>query len=80
MKKKRVKEDGKEKIVYYDDNSTVHDMSGVTGRKDPAPKQKSTAREKWKTYFHAVKMMLFPMFLVLAVLALLFLILLLAFN
>ena len=66
----------KEKIIYYDDNSTISDMSNVTrnGKKEPprAPKKVSTFGEKWKTYWAAVKMMVFPMCVVLFVVAVLY--------
>jgi len=66
----------KEKIIYYDDNSTISDMSNVTknGRKEPprAPKQISTFREKWKTYWAAVKMMVLPMCVVLLIILVLY--------
>ncbi|MBP5307680.1 MAG: hypothetical protein J6Z34_00920 [Clostridia bacterium] len=68
----------KEKVIYYDDGSTVADMSRVnrTGEKLPErpPKQKSGFREKWNTYWAAVKLMIVPMFVVLAVLLFLFVI------
>lgn len=74
------KKNKKEKVIYYDDNSTIADMSEVTGigRKKPSqPKSSSTFKEKWKTYWAAVRMMLIPMFIVLAALAALFLLILL---
>ena len=62
----------KEKIIYYDDNSTIVDMSCVNprGEKNPhqQPKMFSTFREKWETYWNAVKMMVLPMLLVLIIL------------
>ena len=62
----------KEKIIYYDDNSTIVDMSCVNprGQKSPhqQPKMFSTFGEKWKTYWNAVKMMVLPMLLVLIIL------------
>ena len=68
----------KEKITYYDDNSTIVDMSSVNreGKKRPSapPKQNSTFKEKWKTYFAAVKMMLIPMCIVLLILCVMFLV------
>jgi len=67
----------KEKVVYYDDGSTIADMSRVnrTGEKRPErPVQKSGFREKWKTYWAAVRMMIVPMFVVLFILLLLFVI------
>lgn len=63
----------KEKVIYYDDNSTISDMSNVTrtGKKAP-PKPPSTAKDKWRTYFKSVKMMLGPMCIVLLILGLLY--------
>ncbi len=81
--KKKKKKAPKEKVVYYDDNSTIADMSNVTApgekRRDrnAPPKQRSTAKEKWKTYFSAVKKMIGPMLIVLAVMTVIFLILML---
>ena len=72
----------KEKIVYYDDNSTISDMSNV-GRKRRIPttaeqkggKPPSAFRDKWNTYWDAVKLMVMPMLAVLAVLSAIFLVL-----
>ena len=67
----------KEKIIYNDDNSTIADMSSVnkSGKKQPPPppKIRSTAKERWKTYWSAVKMMFVPMLFVLGVLVVLYL-------
>ena len=75
-KKKNTPKEKKEKVVYYDDNSTVADMSNVTApgerRRDKNPKPRSTAREKWKTYCAAVKKMIGPMLIVLAVITVIF--------
>ena len=72
----------KEKIVYYDDERvTIADMSAVNkkGERQPAPrvqpKKYSTAKEKWNTYWSAVKMMFMPMLVVLAIISVLFLLL-----
>ena len=71
----------KEKVIYYDDNSTVVDMSRVNRKGEPQPprsaKPRSTFREKWNTYWSAVKMMLIPMCVVLAVIGVLYLLLML---
>ena len=71
----------KEKIIYYDDNSTIVDMSNVTknGKPQPArpPTVKSTFREKWDTYWSAVKMMLLPMCIALSALAIIYLVIML---
>lgn len=67
----------KEKIIYYDDNSTIADMSSVNkkGQKQEPrpPKKRSTAKEKWDTYWAAVSKMWIPMFIVLGVLCILYL-------
>lgn len=79
MSKKKGKQN-KPQVTYYDDNSTVVDMAPVEdAKKKPyergrQPKKKSTAKEKWKTYWAAVKMMILPMIIVLAVIGILFLI------
>ena len=72
----------KEKIVYYDDERvTIADMSAVNkkGKRQPAnrvpPKKYSTFKEKWSTYWAAVKMMVVPMCVVLAIIAVLYLLL-----
>ena len=71
----------KEKIIYYDDNSTLADMSSVNrkGEKREAkpPRVRSTFSEKWNTYWAAVKMMVLPMCVALAVIGVLFLLLML---
>ncbi len=59
----------KEKIVYIDDGRTIADMSNVSasrlsfGQKN-SYRPRSTAKEKWQTYFGAVKMMFVPMLVV----------------
>lgn len=72
----------KEKIIYYDDNSTLVDMSNVTksGKKEPPrePKRKSTFGEKWRTYWSAVKMMVIPMCIALLIIAVLYLVIMFA--
>lgn len=76
-KKKKTK---KEKVVYYDDNSTIVDMSNVTriGQRQPnpppVPRRRSTFKEKWKTYWSAVRMMLLPLLIALLGLGALYLI------
>ena len=60
----------KEKIIYVDDGRTVADMSGVSGprlgnRNPAAPR--ASAKEIWKTYWNAVKMMIGPMLIFIAV-------------
>lgn len=74
-----------EKVIYYDDNSTIADMSNVTGLKgkkapqSPYPRRRSTFKEKWRTYWSAVRMMLFPLFIALLALGIVYLLIRLAF-
>ena len=84
MSKKKEK---KEKIIYYDDNSTIVDMSNVTrsGRREEPkrqdnsiPRPPSSFKERWRTYWNAVDMMIKPMFLVLGIIGLLYVLLMLA--
>ena len=69
----------KEKITYVDDGRTVADMSGVSGgfgggkRSEWMPR--SSLKERWDTYWSAVKMMFLPMLVVVAALCGAFLIL-----
>ena len=71
----------KEKIIYYDDNSTISDMSSVnkkgTPKPPPPPRRISSFSEKWRTYWSAVKSMLVPLGVALAVLGTLYLFLML---
>lgn len=72
----------KEKITYIDDGRTIADMSALSSRGfrkrnpyTPRPKFK----EVWKTYWGAVKMMLVPMAVVVAAMAVIYLVMLLIF-
>ena len=75
------KKNKKDKVVYYDDGSTISDMSSVnkTGKKQPPPppKRRASASEKWRTYWNAVKMMVMPMCLVLVIIGLLYMLIML---
>lgn len=78
--KKKKKKEKKEKVVYYDDGSSLSDMSEVKPSyiaKAAKTKSTSTFKEKWKTYWAAVKMMLLPMFFVLSVIFVLYIIIML---
>ena len=70
--KKEEKKKEKEKVVYYDDGRTLADMSGVGRPRSQG--SKSTFREKWNTYWAAVKMMLIPMAIVVGILVIMYLI------
>lgn len=73
----------KEKVTYIDDGRTVADMSalessgGLRRRNPYTPRPKF--KEVWKTYWGAVRMMLVPMAVVVAAMAVIYLIMLLAF-
>ena len=58
----------KERITYVDDGRTIADMSGVRRGfrlpERPAGMPRPSAKEVWKTYFAAVKMMFVPMLVV----------------
>jgi hypothetical protein len=61
------KKQKKEKVVYVDDGRTVADMSGVPSgpRLSNNPyRPPLKAKEVWKTYWSAVKMMFTPMLVV----------------
>lgn len=68
----------KPKVVYYDDGSTIADMSGVRPRRvrkdndDGAP---TRAQAIWKTYVKSVKSMIIPMLITIGIICATFLIL-----
>lgn len=61
----------KEKIIYYDDNSTIADMTNVTrtGKPEKRSNTPPPSESKWKTFWRAFRMMLIPTAVVLLVLA-----------
>ena len=67
----------KEKITYIDDGRTIADMSGVrsgsrlNNRNPYRPRPK--AKDVWKTYWSAVKMMIKPRLVVIAALCIIYL-------
>ena len=67
----------KEKITYIDDGRTIADMSALSGGKTTRPKTyggyRGSVKEKWSTYWGAVKMMFVPMLVVVIALILLYL-------
>lgn len=72
------KKQKKEKVVYVDDGRTVADMSNVSsgprlGSNPYRPPLK--AKEVWKTYWSAVKMMFTPMLVVVVGLIIIYMIL-----
>lgn len=76
------KKEKKEKVRYYDDGRSIADMSGVSGRRLPSRnpyRSSSTAKEKWDTYWNAVKMMIGPMLVVIVGLCIVYMVLYLIF-
>lgn len=63
------KKEKKEKVTYIDDGRTIADMSNVgNGRpKSGEGRRPSTFKDKWKTYWEAVKLMIVPMFVVIGI-------------
>ncbi len=72
----------KEKITYIDDGRTLADMSGVPGSRlnKDAWKSSSTAKQKWETYWNAVKRMFLPMLATIGALVVIYFILYLIFS
>ncbi len=70
----------KQKVIYYDDGSTIADMSAVgKGRhrdRDRSARRSSPAaplgETPWQTYCRTVRMMIKPMLFVLLIIAVLF--------
>ncbi len=68
----------KEKAKYVDDGRTIADMSAFRKNSGFKTDDKnfvrppSTAKDKWNTYWAAVRSMLVPMFITLGVITLLF--------
>ena len=71
----------KEKITYIDDGRTIADMSALTPgfRKRSPYTPRPKFKDVWKTYWGAVRMMLVPMAVVIAAMAIIYLVMLLAF-
>ena len=66
----------KPKVVYIDDGRTIADMSNVGYGTPKAPRATgSTARDKWRTYWEAVRMMLVPMLVTLGIITVAYLLL-----
>ena len=61
----------KKKITYIDDGRTIADMSEIGGRR-PAGLGKGTAKEQFRTYMNAVKQMIIPMLVTMAIISLAF--------
>ena len=66
----------KVKVIYYDDGSTIADMSGTYKYGKKPERKLSTFREKMKTFFGWMKKMVLPCLATLAALTLIYLFLL----
>ena len=66
----------KEKVTYVDDGRTIANMSGIDAPRlsRSAFSPGSTAKEKWDTYWNAVKMMFGPMMITITALGVIYLI------
>ena len=75
MADKRKKEK-KPKVKYIDDGRTIADMSNVGySYYNKGSSRSSSAKEKWKTYWEAVKMMFIPMLVVIGIICVAYLLL-----
>ena len=62
----------KNKVRYIDDGSTVYDMSGLDGSRKGGGGRKGTAKEQFGTYMKAVKQMIIPMLVTMAIICVVF--------
>ena len=62
----------KPKTVYYDDGRSLADMSSVSQKGRQPSGISSGWREKWRTYWSSVKMMILPMLVVLGLISIAF--------
>ncbi len=75
---RKKKKEKKTKITYIDDGRTIADMSGTSGGHfhSGGKKQKKmppiTNETPWQTYWRTARMMVAPMFVVLGILAVLY--------
>ena len=73
MSKKPNEKKKKEKVVYIDDGRTIADMSNLPNAKMPNYNTGiSTFKDKWITYWSAVKMMVVPMLIMVGILCVAF--------
>lgn len=66
----------KKKVVYVDDGRTVADMSAIDAPRLRRPKNapRSSGKDKWNTYWGAVRMMLGPTLVAITALGVLYLV------
>ena len=68
----RDKKKKKEKVRYVDDGRTIADMSNVPGTRMNRGHSTGTAKDKWDTYWGAVKRMIVPMLIVMGAICVLY--------
>ena len=66
----------KVKVIYYDDGSTIADMSAMYKYGKKPERRRSTFREKMRTFFGAMKKMVIPLLCTLAAFLLIYIFLL----
>lgn len=70
------KKERKVKVIYYDDGSTIADMSATYKYGKKPDRQKSSFRAKMQTFFGVMKKMVLPMLCTLAAFLLIYIFLL----
>ena len=70
----------KKKVKYIDDGRTIADMTTLSGGYNLPRLQRSSFKQRAKTYFQTCRMMLLPMFIVMAAICVIFGILWLVFS
>ena len=83
MAKGKGKKKKKDRITYYDDGSTVSDMSAITGTgkgKNLNIDDDGSFKSRFKTYTKAVKKMFVPMLVTMGAICIVFLLLYLIFE
>lgn len=70
------KKEKKEKVRYYDDGRTIADMSNVRRNFEvkQAPQYRSSFKERWKTYWNAVRMVFPTMITFIVIICILYLV------
>lgn len=70
------KKEKKEKVRYYDDGRTIADMSNVRRNFEvsKSPQYRSSFKERWKTYWAAVRLVFPTMITFIVILCILYLV------
>ena len=64
----------KEKVIYVDDGRSLADMSAFRGNTACNMQSKGSAKDRWNTYWGAVRMMFGPMLVVIVGLCVIYMI------